>query len=132
MAEATTLSYIASIDREIRELSERLKRAQEKREERLAEVLEAGITKEERPWGTYRLVVKPGRITRVLDVEAFKAAFPKAYRKVVQTSVRLADAEREVGKANLGTVVSIREGTATAAIEFEPTAMAFAKEAIEP
>jgi hypothetical protein len=119
-----SLARAVDIEREVRQLNERIKTLEDERQGILADAMDAGLVKEEHPWGVYRLIVKPGRITRVLDVEAFKASFPKAYRKIVQTSVRLSDAEREVGKANLGTVVSIREGTATAAIEFEPAAIA--------
>jgi hypothetical protein len=57
----------------------------------------------------------------VLDVEAFKREYPKAFKRCATYTVKLQDAERELGTPLLGELCTIREGAERVKLDFEAT-----------
>jgi len=114
---------------------ERLRTALRREEEALAAALDeardAGANETVVGHGVFRLDVKPGRMTRVIDVDAFRANYPEEFRKAATFTVKLADAERvlRAGRAawpddpkqlaNLMRVVARRGGHAEARALFD-------------
>lgn len=109
-----------------------LKCAEDARDKALALALRDGIGAIDVGHGTVRTVVRPRTRTRVLDLEGFKTAYPDAFRKVARQSVRIADAEREVGKDAVAEFCSILEGSERAGLVYEPASDPFVDEEAEP
>jgi hypothetical protein len=102
-------------------LRDALKRAEEDRDEALSFARRDGIESVDLGHGVVKLITKPGTKTRVLDVEAFKREYPKAFKKCATYSVKLTDAEKELGTTLLGELCTIREGAERLSLTFEPT-----------
>jgi|GEM_PF-2735698 len=117
--DALTLAW--RTEQEIVRLKRRVAKLEEERLAYIDEAREAGRTEVDLGHGIVRLVVSPGARTRVLDVERFKAEYPKAFRKVATYSVKLPDAEREIGKAAVHSLCDIREGSERVKLDFEAT-----------
>lgn len=117
--DALTLAW--RTEQEIVRLKRRVAKLEEERLLLIDEAREAGRTEVDLGHGIVRLVVSPGTRTRVLDVEAFKREYPKEFRKVATYSVRLPDAERELGKAITHALCDIREGSERVKLDFEAT-----------
>ena len=117
--DALTLAW--RTEQEIVRLKRRVAKLEEERLQLIDEAREAGRTEVDLGHGIVRLVVSPGTRTRVLDVEAFKREYPKEFRKVATYSVRLPDAERELGTPLLGELCTIREGAERIKLDFEAT-----------
>ena len=119
MPDALTLAW--RTEQEIVRLKRRVAKLEEERLLLIDEAREAGRTEVDLGHGIVRLIVSPGTRTRVLDVERLKAEYPKAFKKCATYSVRLPDAERELGKAITHTLCDIREGSERVKLDFEAT-----------
>jgi site-specific recombinase len=117
--DALTLAW--RTEQEIIRLKRRVAKLEEERLRLIDEAREADLKEVDLGHGIVRLVVSPGTRTRVLDVDRFKAEFPKAFRKVATYSVKLPDAERESGKAAVHSLCDIREGAERVKLDFEAT-----------
>lgn len=117
--DALTLAW--RTEQEIVRLERRVATLEEERLRLIDEAREADLSEVDLGHGIVRLVVSPGTRTRVLDVERFKAEFPKAFRKVATYTVKLPDAEREIGKAAVHSLCDIREGAERIKLDFEAT-----------
>lgn len=117
--DALTLAW--RTEQEIVRLKRRIARLEEERLRLIDEAREADQMEVDLGHGIVRLIVTPGARTRVLDVERFRAEFPKAFRKVATYSVRLPDAEKEIGKAAVHSLCDIREGAERVKLDFEAT-----------
>lgn len=114
---------------------ERLRAALKREEEALAAVLDeardAGANETVVGHGVFRLDVKPGRMTRVIDVDAFRTNYPKEFRKAATFTVKLADAERVLGTERLGELCTMRTSAERVDVVFEPTFDPAAREVTE-
>ena len=117
--DALTLAW--RTEEEIVRLKRRVAKLEEERLLLIGEAREAGLSEVDLGHGIVRLVVSPGTRTRVLDVERFKAEFPKAFRKVATYTVKLPDAEREIGEAAVHSLCDIRAGAERVKLDFEAT-----------
>ena len=117
--DALTLAW--RTEQEIVRLKRRVAKLEEERLLLIDEAREAGRTEVDLGHGIVRLVVSPGTRTRVLDVEAFKREYPKEFKKCATYSVKLTDAERELGKAMVHSLCDIREGAERVKLDFEAT-----------
>ena len=114
---------------------ERLRTALRREEEALAAALDeardAGANETVVGHGVFRLDVKPGRMTRVIDVDAFRANYPEEFRKAATFTVKLADAERVLGTDRLGELCTMRTSAERVDVVFEPTFDPAAREVTE-
>ena len=117
--DALTLAW--RTEQEIVRLKRRVAKLEEERLALIAKAREAGRTEVDLGYGIVRLIVSPGTRTRVLDVEAFKREYPKAFKRCATYTVKLQDAERELGTPLLGELCTIREGAERVKLDFEAT-----------
>ena len=117
--DALTLAW--RTEQEIVRLKRRVAKLEEERLRLIDEAREVGLSEVDLGHGIVRLIVSPGTRTRVLDVEAFEKNYPKEFKKCATYSVRLPDAERELGTPLLGELCTIREGADRVKLDFEAT-----------
>lgn len=117
--DALTLAW--RTEQEIIRLKRRVATLEEERLRLIGEARDAGWTETDLGHGIVRLVVSPGTRTRVLDVDRLRAKWPRVFRKIATYSVRLPDAERELGRAEVLSLCDIREGAERVKLDFEAT-----------
>jgi len=97
-----------------------LKREEEAFQAAIDEARDTGVNEAIVPHGTFRLDVKPGKMIRVIDVEAFRANYPKEFEKAATFSVKITDAERVLGTDRLGELCTMRTSADRVNVVFEP------------